>query len=181
MENIPQLLTWLSPARSMREAIELLEPHVRKYLSIVPRSEPITTDALAELIFPAALAKGEGITARSRLYRVLLSMATGPLADCAERGSVRKLAGRGRPIKPWLWSQSGPRNYDAMMRDRQIAADKFDRDFRSLFRSANRRFGFEEAHAMTMAVVKQFDDPAFNSLIEPPLEAGERIGDTADA
>lgn len=78
-----------------------------------------TTAELVELLFPAALAKGDGITARKRIFTALLSLADqGAMVAYVRRGEPRLQPRIKRLVKPWLWSSplpvkpQAPQRYD---------------------------------------------------------------------
>lgn len=68
-------------------------------------ADTLSTTALVELLWPEQFAKGDGITARKRLYKALKALATRGLADCAERGvsEERVIGGVKRFARPWRW------------------------------------------------------------------------------
>lgn len=56
---------------------------------------------LVEALYPEATARGDGILARRRIFKVLRRLAITDLADCAARGpEVKKF---GRTMHVWLW------------------------------------------------------------------------------
>ncbi len=168
IENVRMLDAILSPVMGMRDSLDKLCPLVRKYLADVAREEPITTAQLGERLYPVALAKKDGIYARKRMFEVLCYAASRDLADCAVRGPQRRMKGRARTIRPWLWAQSGDRNREAMEQDRRAAENKFKKDLGHAFGFAVRRLGFHDAKRLADAVIAVYDDPTLAAL-----EAGD--------
>lgn len=98
--------TLLAPSVEWREAYAHVEREARSYLSGFGEDWCTTMD-LAEALFPEALARGEGITARKRIYKALAALATRQLADCCTRGELRKLKHGTKMVRPWLWHAPG--------------------------------------------------------------------------
>lgn len=168
IENVRHLDLLLHPAKGMREVLESLCPIVRKFLADIPRHEPITTGALVERIYPVSLAKKEGAAARNRFMQVMCYAAPRDLADCAIRGPERKMKGRQKRIKPWLWSESGDKNEEAHAHARRKAELAFKKSFNHTFNFAVRRLGFTDAKRLADAVISVYDDPTMAAL-----EAGD--------
>lgn len=62
-----------------------------------------TTEETVEALWPEALARGEMILRRQRLYKALAALAEHELSDCCTKGPERKLKHGGKMIRPWLW------------------------------------------------------------------------------
>lgn len=63
----------------------------------------VTTAELVEAMWPEALARGDGIVARRRLFKALAALATRGLSRYCTKGPARKHKTTGRPIVPWMW------------------------------------------------------------------------------
>jgi hypothetical protein len=104
----------LAPAVEWREAYAAVEREARALLILNgdPR-ENYTTAEMVEALYPEALARGDGITARKRIFKALAALATKGLADCATRGEPRKLRHANKMVRPWLWHAPAERNDEA--------------------------------------------------------------------
>lgn len=63
----------------------------------------LTTAQLVEALYPERYAVGEGITARSRIYKALAAMAKHDLAAYCSKGDARPLKHTKKLVKPWIW------------------------------------------------------------------------------
>lgn len=64
----------------------------------------LSTSDLVERLFPAALARGEGVTTRLRLFKSVIHLAKHSMADCCMRDSEpKKKLYMGHKIYGWLW------------------------------------------------------------------------------
>ena len=106
------LQTALAADNAWQGAYEYAEESVRERLSdpdTVARlhleQDTLSTNQIVELMWPEQFAKGDGITARKRLYKALKALATRGLADCCERGPQVEvvIAGVKRFARPWRW------------------------------------------------------------------------------
>ncbi|MGD9881232.1 MAG: hypothetical protein AB7F22_07705 [Reyranella sp.] len=81
---------------------------------------PFGTMALIEVIYPEALAKGEGVAARQRLIKIVQQLGkSGALAGYCSRGEPRpgKAHMRNKMVRPWLWhAYIAPPEKDALDR-----------------------------------------------------------------
>jgi hypothetical protein len=71
----------------------------------------ISTRDLVEALYPAAFARGDAITRRSRLYKTALpALAKHDLQDCATRGpeTPARYGRKGQKNHPWLWHAPRP-------------------------------------------------------------------------
>mgnify|MGYP003559721779 FL=1 len=105
----------LAPAVPAIEAYKSVEEAARLHLSMNPlfTEVGITTNELVEALYPEALARGDGVLARARIYKALAALATRGLADCATRGQPRKLKHMNKTVRPWLWHEPGEKNPEA--------------------------------------------------------------------
>ncbi len=104
----------LGPAVPWNLAYPIVERETRAVLKHDPRAgEGLTTTELVEILYPEKLAKGDGITARKRIFKALAALATRSLADCASRGEPRRLKHLHRTVKPWIWHLPGALNSEA--------------------------------------------------------------------
>lgn len=168
LENVRHLDLLLHPTRGMREVLDQLCPVIRKYLADIPRDAPLTTGQLVERIYPIALAKKEGHEARTRFFQVLMYAAPRDLSDCAMRGPARRMRGKTKTIKPWLWCESGDKNEEAAVLDRRRSELHFQKALKHTFGFAVRRLGFVDAKRLADAVIAIYDDPTMAAL-----EAGD--------
>lgn len=94
----------LRPDAPWRDAYATVETSVRDYVQrVLNAGDLISTNTLVEALYPARFAKGEGITARRRMYKALAALATHGLADCCTKGAETKFGRSHKPVKPWLW------------------------------------------------------------------------------
>ena len=168
MENLQTILDNLSPAKGSREVLNWLGPVVRAHVMHIPRNEPISTKELAELIFPIAMARGEGVIARNRMFQLLMYAAARDLADCCVRGEERWLRNKpgGRKIRPWQWSTPGQRNQDGRDLDRRKAEAKYMSAFRDTMRKSVRRLGYDETKRIVAEAMAHYDDPVFATAVD---------------
>lgn len=97
----PFWLPKLAPGIHWQKAYADVEAAVKGYLE--GGGDTLSTNELVEALWPEQFARGEGITARRRLYKALLALATHGLADYCERGPEKKLRHGTRVIQPWVW------------------------------------------------------------------------------
>lgn len=96
--------TLLHPDIPWKDAYTRVEVEARSYLQqCTDPGEQITTSELVEGLFPEQFARGDGITARKRIFDALAALAKHQLGDCCTRGVPRKLKHRSRMVRPWLW------------------------------------------------------------------------------
>lgn len=91
-----------------REANATVATRVRELLAHDVRfhDDSISTNELVEILYPAQYARGEGITARNRLFKCLFALTTRELSDCCTRGPASKTkssVGFMHNKRPWLW------------------------------------------------------------------------------
>lgn len=68
-----------------------------------------TTPELVERLYPAQMARGEGLTARKRLYTLLLELADKELGRYATRGEPEEHPlYKGKMIRRWTWHAPRP-------------------------------------------------------------------------
>jgi len=91
--------------------------------ALAGETEPISTSALAEALWPVASVEGViAVKCRQRLFQALKAMATRELAAYARRGEAyqRKVFNHGRWViqtaRPWLWADYGIANVEAITR-----------------------------------------------------------------
>lgn len=94
----------LQPGTPWRTCYDQVEFHTRLYLKdTLNAGDLISTNTLVEALYPARFAKGEGITARRRMYKALAALATHGLADCCTKGVETKFGRSAKMVRPWLW------------------------------------------------------------------------------
>lgn len=97
----------LAEAVPWAEAYPAVEREARAYLQISfcgAVMQNMTTGELVEKLYSEQFAKGEGITARKRIYKALAALATRGLADCCTKGEPRPLKhNKKKLVRPWLW------------------------------------------------------------------------------
>lgn len=94
----------LRPAVPWQAAYKVVAEVTRALLAAEPGGDHyLTTSDLVERLFPEHLARGEGITARRRMFSALAALAKHDLADCATRGPARKMKHLGKMVHPWHW------------------------------------------------------------------------------
>jgi hypothetical protein len=74
---------------------------VAHYFSI-PR-DAMSTQELAEALWPMKQAPGEQMTARKKMVDLLLRMAPGELSAYATKGKETGKRFMGKPVRPWVW------------------------------------------------------------------------------
>lgn len=98
MNNDEWVIAWRGASRS--EQYALVERLARKALT----AEPISTNALAELLLPELSVRGFGIDVRKGIIACLMRMAKGTMADCATKDmECEPRLWYGRQVRPWLW------------------------------------------------------------------------------
>ena len=104
----------LSPAKSFTECQSAVFREAVKVLRDIPADYPLSTNELADMLYPPAFAHGEGITARRRLFETLFRLAKNHMKSRTSRGAPRRVhyAGKrifhtnnSRTICPILWHQ----------------------------------------------------------------------------
>lgn len=97
----------LAEAVPWAEAYPAVEREARAHLIITAVDLPfvgISTAELVQALYSEQFAKGEGITARKRIYKALAALATRGLADCCTKGEPRPLKhNKKKLVRPWLW------------------------------------------------------------------------------
>lgn len=95
----------LAEAVPWAEAYPAVEREARAYLVVTTDGGlRCTTGELVEALYPEQFAKGDGITARKRIYKALAALATRGLADCCTKGEPRPLKhNKKKLVRPWLW------------------------------------------------------------------------------
>ena len=100
----------LAPDVNWRTAYAEISREARNFLA--GRAEQFSTTELVDRLYPEAAARGEGITARNRIFAGLAASATRSLADCATRGpEVKRM---GRKVRPWVWHAPGDPNPESL-------------------------------------------------------------------
>lgn len=93
----------LHPGVNWKQAYATVALEARAHLlKLDPSREPLSTNELVEALYPEALSRGEGITARKRIYKALFALAEHSLADCATQGAAYKNR-MGQTRRPWSW------------------------------------------------------------------------------
>lgn len=103
----------LAPAVGWQDAYAHVERSAREYLATGKRDDNWTTTELVEALYPEQFARGDGITARARIFKALAALAPRGLADCATRGPERRLKHSNKMVRPWLWHAPAERNAEA--------------------------------------------------------------------
>lgn len=104
----------LSPSVSWQEAYATVGRMARAHLEHNPMLDgDMSTADLVDALYPEEWARGEGITARKRIFKALAALATRGLADCCHRGPERKLRHSGKMVRPWLWHSPREANVEA--------------------------------------------------------------------
>lgn len=85
---------YLSQADMMKEA---LKPGA----VIAANGMQYSTTGLVDAIMPLAMCRGEAITARNQLFKLLMKLAKNELKDCARRGEEKR--GKFGKIHPIFW------------------------------------------------------------------------------
>ena len=94
----------LAPANGWEVVNPVVAREARAHLELVDGT--ISTRDLVEALYPAAFARVDAITLRSRLYkRCLPELAKRDLQDCATRGpeTPARYGRKGQRNRPWLW------------------------------------------------------------------------------
>lgn len=98
----------LAPDQEWRAAYGKVEGAVKAFFSASTEhttwgGRPRTTDELVQVLYPVAMARGAGITARKRIYTALRALAKHGLKDYCEPGPQRKLKHTGKLVTPLIW------------------------------------------------------------------------------
>lgn len=94
----------LAPDQGWQSAYATVATEAREYLKTrLAPGDLISTNTLVEALYPAQFAKGEGITARRRIYKALAALATRTLADCCTKGEPKKFGRSPKLVRPNLW------------------------------------------------------------------------------
>lgn len=93
---------WQAAYGTVENAVKLA------FASPVLDGQTLSTSALVEALYPEQFARGEGITARKRIYKALAALATRGLAAYATRGPERLLKHTNKLVRPWLWHSAAP-------------------------------------------------------------------------
>lgn len=92
----------LAPDRKWQDAYAGVEEEVKAFIET--QVSPLTTADLVERLYPEAAARGEGITARKRIYSALEALAKHGLKDYWEPGEARPLKhNKSKLVTPKLW------------------------------------------------------------------------------
>lgn len=105
---VQTLASALHPGNSWEIAYPVVEHEARAWLEQLNEypgsgASSITTEELVEALWPEAVARGDMILRRSRLYKALAALAEHGLSDCCTKGPERKLKHGNRVVRPWLW------------------------------------------------------------------------------
>ena len=103
----------LAPDVPWRDAYATVAREARQFLVHTP-FENLSTTELVDKLYPEALARGEGITVRKRIFKALGILAKRDLADCATRGAERRVKFNPKPIRPWIWHSPAEPNPEAI-------------------------------------------------------------------
>lgn len=94
----------LAPSVGWKEAYAAVEREARAHLQLsVLGEDTVGTTELVEQLYPEQFARGEGITARKRLFKALAALTTHGLSDCCTRGPERPLKHSKKMVRGWLW------------------------------------------------------------------------------
>lgn len=96
--------TMLAASQPWASAYAAVEEAVRRRLTRPDLGQPrLSTAELVEALYPEAQARGDGITARKRLFKALAALAKHQLKGYCEPGPTRKLKHGSREITPLIW------------------------------------------------------------------------------
>ncbi len=77
--------------------------HARAHLSTLAEGVTISTNQLGEALYPRAeQSSPKSDLIRIRLYKILMQLAQGGMADCCMRGEVNGMY-FGKPRRPFIW------------------------------------------------------------------------------
>lgn len=94
----------LAPDQGWQSAYATVATEAREYLKTqLAPGDLISTNTLVEALYPMRFAKGEGITARRRIYKALAAVAKHALADCCTKGEPKKFGRSAKLVRPNLW------------------------------------------------------------------------------
>lgn len=113
MRTPSEWATILAPTVAWQACYPIVEGEVRAKCADLLAGETLSTNDLVEQMYPEALARGEGITARRRLYKAIAALAPRGLSDCCSRGEPRKLRHAAKLVRPWLWHMPSERPTEA--------------------------------------------------------------------
>lgn len=126
-ERVKGLASALAEAVPWEVAYEVVKQRVIEALSdpdTVARlhleQQTLSTKELAELLWPEALARGEGITARKRLFKALAALAPRGLSEYCTRGEPTRNKRLGRDVRPWRWHSKRKRAAPSLFPDMEI-------------------------------------------------------------
>lgn len=104
---IPSPVQWTVLLRSdlhWKQRYPEIAARVREFLAAIHHDHPgaeLSTTGLVEVLMPLAMCRGEAITARNQLFKVLMTLSKNELSDCARRGDEKK--GKFGVIRPIYW------------------------------------------------------------------------------
>lgn len=97
-----------------QEAYATVEREARHVLDNDPTLDGnLSTAELVERLYSEEWARGDGITARKRIFKALRALTTRGLADCCHRGEERRLRHSNKMVRPWLWHAPTSPNSEA--------------------------------------------------------------------
>ncbi len=92
----------LAPDQPWARRLAFVADEARHVLAKFGTQRVVSTKDLIELLYPESLARGgDAHLARKSIGRLLRTLATGDLADCARRGPMAKV--RGKVVHLWEW------------------------------------------------------------------------------
>jgi hypothetical protein len=104
----------MAPNVPWQEAYATVERMARAHLEHNPMLDgDLSTADLVDALYPEEWARGEGVTARKRIFKSLAALATRGLAAYCHRGPERKLAHSAKMVRPWLWHAPREANVEA--------------------------------------------------------------------
>lgn len=120
----------LAADRPWQEAYATVEQQVKVLFAHNPLYEHDTlgTSTLVEALYPETYARGEGVTARRRIFKALQALATRGLQDYATKGPA-KLNRMHVMARPWVWRKPDPVEVIPDVREaalRRIATEDLD-------------------------------------------------------
>lgn len=104
----PHEYNTLLSAEGWSSIVPVLAREIRAYLEIEAPDPPLSTKDLMEGLYPQQFARGDGITMRQKMTRILIDvLSKNELADCCTRGEA--IIRRKRLVRPCFWHAPKPK------------------------------------------------------------------------
>lgn len=123
MTTIQELSAALHPGNEWSIAYPVVAHEARLLLEGTGEALLWTTEDVVNTLWPEALARGDMILRRQRLYKALAALAEHELSDCCTKGPERRLKHGGKMVRPWLWHKPKSDEYTIIARATGVSRD----------------------------------------------------------